>query len=219
MKTVAIIPAFNEYQRLQTVLRDVALYVDHIVVIDDGSQEELSAQLPAHLNVTVLRHIINLGKGAALKTGTIWAIHHQYEAAVFIDADGQHDPHEIPKLLEPISTTNADIVFGVRKFHGRMPMVARFGNMFLTRAMQLLYRVHVDDTQSGYRALRLSSFEKISWFSARYAVETEMIVNVGKHNVPFAQVPIATIYLDKYKGTTIVDGIRIMINLLAWRFL
>lgn len=219
MKIVAVIPAFNEYTRLQGVIDEVISQVEHVVVVDDGSRHELKPQLKYHASVTNLRHIINLGKGAALKTGTIWAAKHGYDVAVFIDADGQHDPKEISKLLEPIQNGSADIVFGVRKFHGNMPLVARLGNYGLTKAMQLLYRIRVNDTQSGFRALRLSAFDRISWTSPRYAVETEMIVNAGKHHVPFAEVPITTIYHDNYKGTTVIDGIRIMINILAWKIL
>lgn len=219
MKTIAVIPAFNDIKQLPDVIRQASLHVDHVVVVDDGSREALAKHLPVDQRVTILRHIINLGKGAALKTGAIWAIHQQYDLAVFIDADGQHDPNEIPALLQPLTNSQVDIVFGTRKFHGRMPFVARFGNMFLTKVMQTLYRIQVDDTQSGYRALRLAAFDKISWLSPRYAVETEMIVNAGKHKVPFTQVPITTIYHDKYKGTTIIDGIRIMLNMLTWRIL
>ncbi|MEK7636852.1 MAG: glycosyltransferase family 2 protein [Patescibacteria group bacterium] len=219
MKTIAIIPAFNEFDRLQGVNREVLPFVDHIVVVDDGSREPLREQLDSNPAITILRHTINLGKGAALKTGVMWAIDHGYEAVVFIDADGQHDPKEIPSLLRPILEQRAEIVFGVREFHGRMPLIARAGNHLLTKAMQVLYRIQVDDSQSGFRALKISAFEKIAWQSPRYAVETEMIVNTGKHHVPFVQVPITTIYHDRYKGTTVIDGIRIMINILAWKIL
>lgn len=219
MKTVAVIPAYNEYIRLQDVIRQVSAHVDHVVVIDDGSKQVLADNLVVNERVTILRHVINLGKGAALKTGVLWAIQNEYEIAIFIDADGQHDPSEIPSLLAPIITQGVDIVFGVRKFQGRMPLVSRFGNIFLTALMKFLYRIQVEDTQSGYRALKLSAFDKISWTSPRYAVETEMIVNAGKHHVAYEQVPITTIYHDKYKGTTVVDGIRIMINILAWKIL
>jgi len=219
MKTVAVIPAYNEYIQLQDVIRQVSTHVDHVVVVDDGSKQVLADNITVDQRVTMLRHVINLGKGAALKTGAVWAIQHGYDVAVFIDADGQHDPNEIPALLAPILAQRVDIVFGVRKFHGKMPLVSRFGNIFLTAVMNFLYRIQVEDTQSGYRALKLSSFDKISWTSQRYAVETEMIVNAGKNHVAYEQVPITTIYHDKYKGTTVVDGIRIMINILAWKIL
>lgn len=219
MKTIAIIPALNEFTLLNGVVEKTLRYVDQVVVIDDGSNERLQDHLKPNERLKVLRHIINLGKGAALKTGVLWARREGHELAVFLDADGQHDPHEIPALLEPIIRGQADIVFGVRKFHGRMPFMARFGNIALTKILQFMFRVSVDDTQSGYRAIRLASFDKIAWKSPRYSVETEMIVNAGKHNVPYRQVPITTIYHDKYKGTTIVDGVRIMINMITWRFL
>ncbi len=219
MKTIAVIPALNEFTLLNGVVEQTLRYVDQVVVIDDGSNEPLKDHLATDKRLKVLRHIINLGKGAALKTGVVWARREGYELAVFIDADGQHDPHEIPTLLEPIIRGQADIVFGVRRFHGRMPFMARFGNLALTKILKLMFRINIDDTQSGYRAIRLASFDKIAWKSPRYAVETEMIVNVGKHKVPYQQVPIATIYHDQYKGTTVIDGIRIMINMIAWRFL
>lgn len=217
MKTIAIIPAYNENGRLQAVIDCTSKFVDHIVIVDDGSKKSLQQWLHPSEHVTVLRHLINLGKGAALKTGVHWAIKEGYDAAVFLDADGQHDPQEIPKLLQPLETGRADIVFGIRKFGGRMPLVARFGNVILTKAMQFFYKIYVEDTQSGFRSLRLSAFDKLLWSSPRYAVETEMIVNAGKHKVPFEQIPITTIYHDKYKGTTVIDGIRIMINILAWK--
>lgn len=219
MTTVAIIPALNEHKQLQGVIEQARRHVDQVIVIDDGSRQPLSEHLPSWPNVTVRRHAINLGKGAAMKTGVTWARHHGIDAAVFIDADGQHDPNEIPQLLQPLISNSADIVFGVRQFHGRMPLVARIGNIVLTKALQWLYQVQVEDTQSGFRALRLSVWDQIAWRSPRYAVETEMIVNTGKHHVRYAQVPITTIYLDKYKGTTVIDGIRIMINMLAWKIL
>lgn len=219
MRTVAIIPALNEYQRLTTVVTDALKYVDEVVVIDDGSKKPLTDFLPSQERVKVLRHIINLGKGAALKTGVTWALKNGFQAAVFIDADGQHDPREIPSLLAPIKDRTSDVVFGVRKFHRQMPFVARLGNIFLTRTLQLLYRIKVDDTQSGFRALYLPIYQELAWRSPRYAVETEMIVNAGKHHVRYSQVPITTIYLDKYKGTTAIDGVRILINMITWRFI
>lgn len=219
MRVVAVIPALNELERLQRVVEAALRLVDFVIIVDDGSKTPLQEHLHLNGRVKVLRHMINLGKGAAMKTGVIWAIRQKFEAVVFIDADGQHDPSEIPGLLGPLRRGQADLVFGIRKFHGRMPLVARFGNLALTKALQFLYRIHVDDSQSGYRAMRLAAFEKINWRSPRYAVETEMIVNAGKHKVPYTQVPISTIYHDKYKGTTIIDGIRIMINMITWKLL
>jgi glycosyltransferase involved in cell wall biosynthesis len=219
MITYAIIPALNEHQTLQKVVDSCSHYVDQILVVDDGSKEPLADFLQDSQQLTVLRHKINLGKGAAMTTGVQYAQRHGAETAVFIDADGQHDPAEIPRLLEPLRSDQAEVVFGVRTFQKNMPLVARLGNTFLTEVLKLFFNINISDTQSGFRALKISAYPKIAWMSPRYAVETEMIVNAGKNKITYAQVPIATIYLDKYKGTTVIDGVRILLNIFKWRIL
>lgn len=219
MKTIAVIPSFNEYHQIQKVVAATLSYVDAVVVVDDGSKQPLQDHVAMNTRLTVLRHEINLGKGAAMKTGVLFALNRHFEVVVFLDADGQHRPEEIPRLLAPIQANRADIVFGVRHFHHRMPLVAKMGNIFLSVMLGLLFRVRVSDTQSGFRAFRLAAYPQLTWESPRYAVETEMIVNVGKHHLRFAEVPIETIYLDKYKGTTVIDGIRIFLNMITWRIL
>lgn len=219
MTTAAIIPALNEYEKLRGVVEDVLPYVDTVIVVDDGSRTPLANHLPQHPHLHVLRHEVNLGKGAALKTGVEFALRRKIEAVVFLDADGQHLPQEIPHLLEPIKQERADIVFGVRSFHRQMPLVAKIGNTFLTKAMALLFHVSVADTQSGFRAFRLAVYPQLLWQSDRYSVETEIIVNTGKHHLRFTEVPITTIYLNRYRGTTVIDGFRIFVHMIAWRFL
>lgn len=217
MKTVAVIPALNENDRLHEVVRRTLEYVNEVVVVDDGSHQPLRHSLSHSDRLHVVRHAINLGKGAALTTGVEWAIRHGFQAAVFLDGDGQHDPSEIPMLLAPIQERRADIVFGVRALHYRMPFVARIGNIFLTTVIRLMFRINISDTQSGFRAIDLGTYDKLRWDSARYAVETEMIVNAGKRHLRHVQVPITTIYHDKYRGTTVLDGIRIFLNMISWR--
>lgn len=217
MKTAAIIPALNEYQHLPDLVAKVEKYVDAVIVVDDGSKRPLATVVPATAKVTVLRHKINLGKGASMKTGILMAQQLHCDAVVFLDADGQHDPAEIPKLCSPLQNGSAQIVFGVRAFHGSMPIVAKLGNIFLTKILQFLFGVRVHDTQSGFRAFLLSVYPQLAWTSPRYAVETEMIVNAGKAHIRFQEVDIQTIYLDKYRGTTLFDGMRIFLNMLTWR--
>src|SRR3972149_10118879 len=129
-KIVAVIPAFNEYTKLSGVIEQTLKYVEEIIVIDDGSKRSLKDFLPSLPNLFTLRHKINLGKGAALKTGVEFAKMRKADFVVFIDADGQHNPSEIPSLIAPLADDNADIVFGVRKFHEKMPLVARLGKIF-----------------------------------------------------------------------------------------
>lgn len=217
MKVAAIIPAFNEYQHLTDIVRRTRHWVDEVIIVDDGSTRPLKEIVGADASLFFIRHRINLGKGAAMKTGIALAQRHGADVVVFLDADGQHLPEEIPTLLEPLREGRADLVFGVRRFHERMPLVARLGNQFLTKALKMLFKIGVSDTQSGFRALRLSVYPQLIWQSSRYSVEAEMIVNAGKNEVRFAEVPIQTIYHDAYKGSTVIDGVRIIIHLVLWK--
>ncbi len=218
MKVLAVIPAFNEAARIRPVLKQIRLFVDQIVVVDDGSTDGTSAAAAGlGAAVCVLRHRVNLGKGAALKTGCEAASRLGADTIVLVDADGQHQPPDIPRLIKALETTGADIVFGSRKIGSTMPLMMRIGNTFLSAVIKLLFGVHVTDTQSGFRVFRAAVFDQIKWNSRNYSVETEMIVNVGKRALRTAEVPIATVYHDKYKGTTVIDGIRILCNILIWK--
>lgn len=201
------------------VVHDALRYVEHVIVVDDGSGERnrsMFERLPKQ-GVTVVRHRINLGKGAALKTGAQVAQLRGAEVIVFLDSDGQHRPKDIPRLVAPIEARGLDIVFGSRRINRTMPWMMRVGNHFFSIATNLLFRIWVSDTQSGFRAFRAAALAQLDWGSPRYAVETEMIVNAGKHRLRYAEVEIQTIYHDKYKGTTVFDGLRIFIDMLLWR--
>lgn len=219
MNTFAVIPALNEAKTLATVVAQALTHVQNVIVVDDGSSKPLKPALPPHERLLVLRHPINLGKGAAMKTGVEAARRLGAETIVFLDADGQHNPDEIPRLLAPIQADQADIVFGVRDFFRHMPLVSKLGNLFLTHMASWMFHIYLQDTQSGFRAFRLTIYPKLYWGSARYAVETEMIVNTGKYHLRWVEVPISTIYHDAYRGTTVIDGIRIFLNMIAWRLL
>ncbi|MFA6587818.1 MAG: glycosyltransferase family 2 protein [Patescibacteria group bacterium] len=217
MKTAAIIPALNEINNIASVAIAAGQYVDKVIVVDDGSAKPLKQFLPLDDKIICLRHRINLGKGAAMTTGVQWAISNKFDAVIFIDADGQHHPDEIASIFSPIMNNDADVVFGVRSVHQQMPLIAKFGKVLLTTLVKVLFGIKVSDILSGYRAFRLSVYNKLAWESARYAVETEMIVNAGKNHLRCKEIPISTIYNDKYRGMTILDGIRIIFNILVWR--
>lgn len=219
MKIVAVIPAFNEKPTLAAVVEKTLTQVDQVVVVDDGSSRALGQYLPHDNRIISLRHPINLGKGAAMKTGVEASLRLGADVVVFLDSDGQHNPDEIPGVVAPILAGQNDIVFGVRSFDETMPFVSKIGNRFLTRMASVLFRIYVRDTQSGFRAFRTAVYPKLYWGSARYAVETEMIVNAGKHHLRWTEAPISTIYHDAYRGTTVLDGIRIFFSMIAWRFI
>ena len=208
-----IIPAYNEGKRILEVIKQAKNYAKNIVVVDDGSKDE-TCNIAEKTGVDVLNHIINLGKGAALKTGCDYAVSNGAKKLIVMDADGQHNPSEIPHFLK--SLNDADIVFGYRQLK-EAPLVFKFGNRFINLSTKLLYGLNLKDTQSGFRAFTNSCYKKIRWKANDYSMESEMIANVGKHNLKYKEIPIKTIYRDKYKGTTVLDGIKIVFNMILWK--
>src|SRR3989344_633191 len=214
MKTCIVIPAFNEASRIGPVVEKVCDRWRDVVVVDDGSTDNTS-QVVRGFPVTLLGHVVNLGKGAALKTGCDYALSKDFERIVVMDADGQHDPQIIPKFVKALD--NADIVFGFRNFDHRMPVTFRLGNLLIDGVLRILYGLPLRDTQSGFRAFRASVYPRIRWNSSDYSMESEMIARVARHRLRFVEIPIETKYADRYKGTTVFTGVKIVANIIKWR--
>ena len=212
----AVIPAYNEEKNIFRIINSSKKYVSGVVVVDDGSKDR-TRQFAEKSSAKVLRHIINLGKGAALKTGCDYAFGSGAEFVVALDADAQHNPEDIPRFIEKLK--KYDIVFSYRKTSSKMPMVLRFGNRFISNAVKLLYNIRLNDTQCGFRAFSKEAYKKIRWSASDYSMESEMISRAGKQKLKYVQIPIQTIYSDKYKGTTVIDGIKIVLNMFWWKLL
>ncbi|MDA1196595.1 MAG: glycosyltransferase family 2 protein [Nanoarchaeota archaeon] len=210
--TYIVIPAQNESTTIREVVTKAQKY-GTVVVVDDGSNDNTAKA--AGSNVTVLTHLTNLGKGAALKTGCDYAIEQGASKIVVIDADTQHNPQDIPRFLETLK--NCDVVLGYRKQSKSMPSILRFGNGVINTMTKILYGIDIRDTQCGFRAFTVATYKKIRWDATNYSMESEMVANIGRHKLSFAEVPIETVYADRYKGTTILDGIKIVLNLMWWR--
>ncbi len=214
METYVVVPAYNEEKNIGKVLDKLATLNVSVVVVDDGSHDKTSHEAKVR-GVKVLRNIINLGKGAALRLGCDYAYKKGATQIIVLDADGQHDPGMIPYFMAAL--TKADIVFGYRSHWQRMPFILRFGNWFINNTISTLYGVTLRDTQSGFRAFCADVYPLLRWKASDYSMESEMIANMGKNKLKYVQVPIATIYADKYKGTTVFDGIKIVSRMIWWR--
>lgn len=213
-KVWVVIAAYNEQKHIGAVIDAAKKVHSNIVVVDDGSRDK-TFDIAKQKGADALRHVVNLGKGNALKTGCEYALLQGAEEIVVLDADGQHKPEQIPEFLKELK--GKGVVFGYRKFSSKMPLVFRFGNSLLNHTTKLLFGIDIKDTQCGYRAFTASAYKKIKWDSNDYRMESEMIVNVAKHNVRYTELGIETIYADKYKGTTFIDGIKITLNLIWWK--
>jgi glycosyltransferase involved in cell wall biosynthesis len=216
MNAFVIIPAYNEQKHIAAVVQGALLQLpkERIIVVDDGSADATSSAAEEK-KVIVLRHVVNLGKGAALKTGCDFAVSNGAEALVVMDADGQHSPEDIPRMISALK--EKDIVFSYREFSRKMPFVRKFGNRLIQYFSALIFGIKIRDTQCGFRAFTGDAYRKIRWNVSDYSVESEMIARTGKNHLKFTQIPIETKYLDNYKGVTIIDGIKIFMNMLWWK--
>ncbi len=216
MNTAVIIPAYNESSTIGEVVQSVKEYVHNVIVVDDGSVDATARQAE-EAGALVIRHSVNLGKGAALKSGCDYACQRGAQQLIVMDADRQHDPLEIPLFLEALQ--EHDLVLGTRQVPQTMPLVLLLGNKTINWLLYSLYGLNISDSQCGYRAFTAAAYAALRWDSLNYSVETEMVIKAGKKKLRYRQIPIQTIYRDNYKGTTVLDGLIIVAKMISWRLL
>ena len=217
MKIYIVVPAYNEAKRIGKVLRDLRKTKLPVIIVDDGSRDK-TYQIAKRYNLIALRHEINLGKGAAMKTGAIAAFNLGADAVIFIDSDGQHKVSDLPNFLNALRTKKVDVVFGVRNLL-KVPFIRRVGNSVASILVYLLFSIRILDLLCGYRAITKKAYRKIDWKSSGYSVETEMVAMTGKNKLKHCEVAISTVYYDKFKGLSPTEGIGIVFDVLAWKFL
>jgi glycosyltransferase involved in cell wall biosynthesis len=194
LKRIAIVPARNEEACVGKVIAELRRFDPglEIVVVDDGSADRTAA-IAASAGAQVVRLPFNLGIGGAVQTGFAYALEQGFQLAVRLDGDGQHDPAELPALLEPVLSGRADIAVGSR-FAGsgeyRPPLGRRIGIRLFARLVSLLVRQRVTDTTSGFQAVNRRG---IRLFAADYPhdyPEVEAIVMVYRHRLRLEEVPV-----------------------------
>ncbi len=224
MKIVVVVPAFNEEKKIADVLNDLIKGQFLIYFVDDGSSDGTFAQaskikrLDKKNQLKLLRHKVNLGKGAALKTGCISAFRDGAEAVIIMDGDGQHLVSDLPKFTKALNSKRFDVVFGSRNLNFRVPLVRFLGNKFASGFISLLFGVYVSDCLCGYRAFTKEAFQKLDWQSTGYGVETEMVVKSGKYKLRSCEILVETVYYDKFKGVTVLDAGEILADIFFWKF-
>lgn len=221
-KVIVVVPIYNENKRaINTINNILKVFKGDIVVINDGSTDETEHLLLKHYlsnkRVTIKSYIENKGKGAALRIGVQLAWKKEGDAVIFIDADGQHNPKYIKKFIEKLDSNM--IVFGYRLLSKNMPLLRRFGNIFAVYLIRVLFNIRKKDLLSGYLGFRKEVYEQIKWKSNRYGIETEMATKIGKNKLEFCEFRIETIYIDKYKGVTLIDAIKVLTQIPHWYFL
>ncbi len=190
MKTIAIIPAFNEETTIRDVIKATSRFVDEILVISDGSTDG-TTDIAKNAGAIVIDNIVNRGLGKTIKRGYAEAIKRGADIVVQIDADGQYDPQEIPKLIQPILDNKADLVLGTRleNLKYEMPWLKKQGNKAFTWLLRRLTGADIKDGQTGFRATRKEVFETVE-IQGDFTYTQEMIVKVSKEGWRIANVPV-----------------------------
>ncbi len=217
MKILIVIPAYNEELTIGSVVILSRKYGD-VLVVDDGSSDR-SSEIAQDSGAKVIRHEKNMGKGKALKTGFEYALSKGYDVVVTLDGDGQHNPDEIPYLIEPIIRGDAELVIGSR-YEGdskkRIPIYRRLGLWILNKGSKVASGIEVD-SQSGFRAITLNALRKITLEANGYSVETDMLVKAREKGIKLAEVPISIRYdvPNKHKKNPLSHGLGVLASLVG----
>ena len=222
MKVVIVLPAFNEAAVIHKVLKSLPKRLKFIrqvevLVVNDGSTDDTFYEA-RRANVQVLNHILNRGLGAATKTGIFWAKRKKADILVTFDADGQHDPNDIEKVIRPIVTRKADLVIGSRlKKKQSMPPDRLVLNWFANLATLFLFGVFSTDSQSGLRAFSQKALSLIDFRGERMDFSSEILLEAKRHNLKIVEVPVKAIYTSysRVKGQKNFNALPIFARLLV----
>ncbi len=192
-KILAAIPAFNEEHYIGTVVLQAKQYVDQVIVLDDGSSDGTS-NVARLAGAEVVRHAAQQGKGAALQRLMVEARNRGADILVFLDADTQHNPNEIPRLIKPVCD-GFDLVIGSRKSQAnKTPFYRRVGQKTLLYSSQAPSGTRLTDSECGFRAISRRAISALSLKENGFAVETEMIAQASEKGLKIIEVPISNIY-------------------------
>lgn len=191
-----VIPVFNNPKTIAEVTGRVLMQCPDVFVVDDGSDGPVSDILSAAgLDVRVIRHRTNRGKGAALRTGFNAAKEAGYTHVITIDADGQHFPEDMPRLTEASDAAPESVIVGCRSLTAdNMPRGNTRANRFSNFWFRLYTGQNLEDTQSGYRVYPLSGLHGLRLLTSRYEAELELMVFAAWHGVRLQGVPVRVFY-------------------------
>lgn len=213
-RSAAAIPAFNEGVSIVSVIHAAGRHVDEVIVVDDGSTDD-TARLAEDAGALVIRHQRNRGKALGIMTAFGVATQRGIDVLVLLDGDGQHDPNEIPKLIEPIRANVADVVVGSRFLDIRnpIPFYRTIGQRVLNTATHLGSGLRCSDSQCGYRAFNQHAFKTIQLretFLHGLGAESEMQFEMAANRLRVAEVPVYVSYDEKARRSPLKHGFSVL---------
>ena len=222
--TYVVLPAYNEATRIKPVIVDIARKGYNMVIVNDGSSDntlevikQVKKEFPNKIHIFSL--MINRGVGIATQTGFEAVLRFNPKYVVSMDSDGQHSADDLDKIIKPLVMGEAEAVIGVRPFED-MPKTRSFANSVMNFLTKIFYRVDVSDSQTGFRAITVDALDKISINATGYLISSEFIREVNDNNIPFAEVPIQTIYTPETqaKGTNVTVALKILFQMIKHQF-
>ena len=209
LRVGVVIPGYNTAQTIGPLIRQIVQRGFDAIAVNDGSTDQ-TAQVATAAGALVISHLRNGGKGLALRTGFAFAVESGYDAVVTLDSDGQHDPSEIPKLLEALSRAEVGIVVGHRLAHPvGMPSIRQRTNRIMSLIVSGVARQHIPDSQCGFRAIRREVLKVVALSSRHFELETELLLAASSHGWMIASVPIQSIYNQQPSHIRpFLDGMR-----------
>ncbi|MDD5751409.1 MAG: glycosyltransferase family 2 protein [Candidatus Peribacteraceae bacterium] len=221
MRIIAVIPAYNEEHRIAAVVQGTCKYVDAVIVADDGSTDATAA-VAERAGAIVVRHGENCGAGAATMTGIEAARRSKADIVVTLDADEQHDPNDIPALLQPILADRADIVFANRfGRRNRIPLVRRIFNGLGNLVTFSVTGRWVNDSQCGFKVFGPRAIREIRIRMSGYEFCTEIVREAVQHRWRSTEIPIKVMYsaYTLAKGQSFANGVKTALKILLRSFL
>ena len=215
-KITAIIPAYNEGTTIGSMVISTKMHVNHVIVVDDGSTDQ-TAEIAEIAGAQVIKHPQNRGKGAALKTG--FEAVKNTDIIVTIDGDGQHNPEEIPKLIKPIESGEADIVNGSRYLEEKengTPVYRRIGQTVLDTATNINSGLKITDSQSGFRAFAFYTLPVFNFKESGFSIESEMLIDAANSGSRIQEVQIGVNYSQDniHKENPVSHGLSVLVRIL-----
>lgn len=209
MKTAVLIPAHNEARQIGRLVAEVKAKGLDVIVVDDGSADR-TYDLASQAGALVLRNEPRRGKGFSLKRGFAHILAEGYDGVIAMDGDGQHDPSDLPAILKAASENPFCLVNGTRlRQPGKMPLVRRVTNRFMSWLISRISGQIIEDTQCGYRYIAADVLKKITLESNDFEIETEVLLKASRTGCRILSVPVQTIYRDeKSKINPVKDTIR-----------
>src|SRR5579871_658031 len=195
LKACVIIPTYNNAATIASVINDVAMYSQDIIVVNDGSTDNTLQVLEQFSFIQKVSYEKNAGKGFALRKGFETAVNNGYAYAITIDSDGQHFAKDLPAFLNRLETEKNSIIIGERNLNqSNVPGKSSFGNSFSSFWFRIETGIKMQDTQSGYRLYPLLPLQKIHFITRKYEFEIEVPVRAAWNGVEISSLPVSVYY-------------------------